>query len=87
MRKGFESGSIGGIMRRFEQLGIADSRWKLVSGLVFTRGLDWSDGDGGTSRLSLMLLPSWIKIRWRAGELQPAKLYVHAYAKLTDDAR
>ena len=22
-----------------------------------------------------------------AGELQPAKLYVHAYAKLTDDAR
>ena len=78
----FESGVASHVVRLFQEWGIADDRVKMAPDLAFARGLPWVRDDGSTCTCMLTLFPVWAKVRWRAGVLQPAKLYACAKATI-----
>ena len=82
VQKTFEDGAGAHVMELLEEWGIADSRWKLSVGSAFARALPMSASDGTTGRFCLTLMPQWVKVRWKDGVLQPAKLYHFANATL-----
>ena len=84
VRSSFESGRAGRIMRLFEERGIVDGRWRLVPQAAFARSLPVEREDGSCGKYGFTLMPQWAKARWRAGELQPAKLYFLASAGFVD---
>ena len=71
----FKRGPFAKLFGLFEQWGIADERWKLAADAAFARGLPVEREDGSKGVVSLVLLPQWVKARWRNRVLQPAKLY------------
>ena len=60
----------------------ADARWRDAARAAFARAIDVEGADGAPGRLALTVMPQWVKVRWRAGELQAAKLYHSAGATL-----
>lgn len=83
----FETGIAGTIMRRLEQWGAADERWRLAPEAAFARSIPMERDDGTIGRYAFTLMPQWVKARWKSGVLQQAKLYYIAKAGFTDDQR
>ena len=78
--KSFASGAGAAIMAKLREWGIADGRVAHVADMAFTRGVDlWAD-DGSSAPFGFSLVPGWLKVRWRGGVLQPAKMYMKASA-------
>ena len=71
----FRDGNAARLMALLEDWSVADSRWKTAAGMAFTRGIPIEDEEGREKLFALVLTPNWLKVRWRAGVLQPAKLY------------
>lgn len=75
VNESFESGPGARIMQLLEELGAADSRWKLTPQASFARALPIELDGGSPARYGFTLMPQWAKVRWRNGVLQPSKLY------------
>ena len=89
VQSSFADGAGARVMDLLEELGAADSRWKLGAQAAFARALPVELDDGETGRYAFTLMPQWVKARWANRELQPAKLYLLAHAGLlngTDNA-
>lgn len=72
-RKSFESGRDAEIMHFLESWNIADERWKLCGDMAFAKYLPTGQ--------AVILLPQWVKVRWKDKTLQPAKMYCQGCAK------
>ena len=84
IRASFLAGPFADVMNLFESWGSADSRWKLVSDMCFTRSLPVEDENGNARHLALVLQPHWIKLRWTDAVLLNSKMYCLANSALTD---
>ena len=71
----FATGPIAKVMELLESMGAADERWHYAADAAFARALPMQRDDGTIGRFSFTLMPQWLKVRWKAGVLQPAKLY------------
>ncbi|MBQ9044045.1 MAG: hypothetical protein IJ111_14670, partial [Eggerthellaceae bacterium] len=80
VRKFFTSGAGAALMERLREWGIADGRAAHVADMAFTRGANVLRDDGSSVPFGFSLLPGWLKVRWRGGVLQPAKMYMEASA-------
>ena len=78
----FTSGVGARIMGTLEEWGAADERWRLGAQAAFARGIPVLKDDGTPGNYAFTIMPQWAKARWRAGVLQPAKLYHLAHAGL-----
>lgn len=78
--RSFTNGAGASIMAQLQEWGIADERVGHVADMTFTRGMHISLGDGSTKPFGFSLVPAWLKVRWRGGTLEPAKLYMNASA-------
>lgn len=76
----FANGAGASVMAQLREWGIADERVAHVADMAFTRGVDLRADDGSSVPFGFSLVPSWIKVRWRGGVLQPAKVYMNASA-------
>ena len=85
VRASFRDGADGKIMGILEDWGIADGRQVLIAGMSFTRSIPVRDGEGNLRRYALVLNPVWVKVRWRGGKIQPAKMYCMAHAGLMEE--
>lgn len=81
----FADGRGARVMTLLEQWGIVDERWKLGAQAAFARAIPVELEDGTAGRYSLVLMPQWVKVRWRNGVLQPAKLYHWGHAGVMED--
>lgn len=80
VRRSFASGVGASVMAQLREWGIADEREAHVAEMAFTRGVNvWRD-DGSFVPFGFSLLPGWLKVQWRNGILQPAKMYMMASA-------
>ena len=80
VRKSFASGAGAAIMAKLREWGIADGRAAHVADMAFTRGVNVQRDDGSSVPFGFSLVPGWLKVRWRGGVLQPAKMYMEASA-------
>ena len=76
----FREGAAAGLVAQLKAWGIADGRADLIAGLSLTRGVPVVHADGTRGAYGFSLVPGWLKVRWAAGELKPAKLYLKASA-------
>lgn len=76
----FADGPAALIMELLQQWRVADERWKLAVEATIARSIPVELADGTAGRYGFSLIPLWAKVRWRAGVLQPAKLYLLAGA-------
>ena len=83
----FEGGPSGRVMDWLGQAGIADERRKLIPAAAFARSIPATRPDGSIDKYAFTLMPQWVKARWRAGELQPAKMYYYAHAGFLEDEK
>ena len=67
-------------MAQLQEWGIADERVGHVGEMTFTRGMYVHSDDGSSVPFGFSLIPAWLKVRWRNGILEPAKLYMNASA-------
>jgi len=81
----FDNGPGSHVTKLLERWGIADKRWRDAINATFARALPVQLEDGAIGRYSFTLMPQWVKVRWRKGVLQPAKLYFLANAGLLND--
>ncbi|MBR3158340.1 MAG: hypothetical protein IKF14_04470 [Atopobiaceae bacterium] len=86
VRSSFAQGPAEKVMSLLQLMGAADERWKLAPGAAFARAIPVTLDDGTPNKLAFTLMPQWSKARWRAGELQPAKLYYLGKASFTSIA-
>ena len=77
----FAHGDASRIMGCFRDFGVTDERADIVADASITRMLPMVADDGSLVRFAFTLMPLWIKARWVAGELVPAKLYYQAVAR------
>ena len=80
VRRSFASGAGAAIMAQLREWGIADERVGHVGEMTFTRGMHIHSDDGSSVPFGFSLIPAWLKVRWRNGILEPAKLYMNASA-------
>ena len=80
VRRSFASGVGAAVMAQLREWGIADGRTTHVTEMAFTRGVNVWAGNGTSVPFGFSLNPGWLKVRWRDGVLQPAKLYMNASA-------
>ena len=73
-RDSFRSGSARGLVEQLQGWGIADERADLMADLAFTRGIPVRGDDGSMRGYGFSLVPGWLKVRWKDGVLQPAKM-------------
>ena len=66
-------GAAGELMHQIEAWGLADSRWRHLTGTMFAKHV--SRGDAATL---LYCYPAFIKLRWKSGEPIDAKTYLIA---------
>ncbi|MBQ9021021.1 MAG: hypothetical protein IJ113_03250 [Eggerthellaceae bacterium] len=76
----FANGPASRVMQFFQERGVADERWHLSSDMTFARAIPVSNEDGSKSKYAFVVFPKWVKARWRAGVLQPAKMYTYVHA-------
>ena len=69
-------GAAGSLMRRVEEWGLADERWRLLEGTVFAKRLK-----RGAEDHLLWCFPAFLKLRWIDGEPLDAKAYLIASAQ------
>ena len=75
IRASFRDGAGARIMSLLENWGIADERWKLGIDAAIARTVPVELPDGTKTRCMFIVLPQWVKVRWKGAVLQPAKLY------------
>ncbi|MBQ9069092.1 MAG: hypothetical protein IJ131_08540 [Eggerthellaceae bacterium] len=85
IRESFAHGAGAMLVAQLKEWGIADSRVDLVPDMAFTRALLMEHDDGTTRGYAFVLAPGWLKVRWRNGVLQPAKMYLRAHAGFIKD--
>ena len=73
-RESFENGRNAGIMKFLEGWNIVDDRWKTCGDMAFAKLLPTGQ--------AVILLPQWVKVRWKDKTLQPAKMYCQGCTKL-----
>ena len=73
-RQSFENGRNAEIMHFLEGWNIVDDRWKLCGEMAFAKFLPTGQ--------AVVLLPQWVKVRWKNRKLQPAKMYCQGCTKL-----
>ena len=69
-------GEAGTLMRRVEEWGLADDRWRLLADATFAKRV----ARGGQSKL-LYCYPAFVKLRWRNARPLDAKAYLIAGAQ------
>lgn len=77
----FEDGAGARVMDLLESWGAADERWKSGVEASLTRTVPVELSDGTEGRYLFILLPQWVKARWKDAKLQPAKFYYTAFAR------
>lgn len=82
VRASFEDGPASSVLGMLERWGAADGRWRLVADAAFAKSVAVDLEHGETGRYAFVLMPQWVKARWTARDLQPAKLYHYAHAGL-----
>lgn len=82
VHEAFASGKAGEVMAWLEAHGIADARWRQAIDATFARAVPVELDDGSLGSFAFTVMPQWVKVRWKAGVLQPSKLYVYANAQL-----
>ena len=82
VNQSFGNGPAARVLEMLERWGAADGRWRLVSSAAFARAIGVELEDGSRGRYAFTLMPQWVKARWVAGVLQPAKLYYLGHAGL-----
>lgn len=85
VRKSYDSGLAGRMLGTLGRFGAADERWRLSADAAFARALPMELDDGSMGRYQFVLMPRWVKARWRNGVLQPSKLYLYGTAGLSDN--
>ena len=86
-RGSFESGAGARVVEQLGEWGIADERAGGIAEMTLTRGIPVARGDGSWGVHGFALVPRWLKVRWRDGVLQPAKVYMQASAGPANDLR
>ena len=80
VRRSFADGAGASIVAQLQEWGIADDRVAHVAEMTFTRGMYLQSDDGSLKPFGFSLIPTWLKVRWRGGVLEPAKLYMNVSA-------
>lgn len=75
VRASFREGACAHVMELLESWGVADGRWRAGIDAVFAKGLPVELDDGSVGRYAFVIMPQWVKARWRGARLQPSKLY------------
>ena len=75
VHESFANGPGARIMHLLESWGIADERWKLGVEATLARTVPVELPNGTEERFAFIIMPQWVKVRWRGARLQPAKLY------------
>lgn len=75
-----ESGYGASFMQVLQGWGLADDRWKHISGAAFARHVGFEREDGSDGRFALCIRFNYAKVKFRAGEPQPAKFYLTCVA-------
>ena len=75
-----ETGYGARLMHELQSWGLADDRWKLIAGAAFARHISCERDDGSEGRFALCIRFNYAKIKFRAGEPQPAKFYLNCHA-------
>ena len=70
-----EGGAAEKLLAQVEQTGLADGRWRLVPGAIYSTLVD-----AGDAKVALYNVPTFIKLRLREGEPLDAKIYLQAGA-------
>ena len=70
----FKNGRDAEIMHFLEGWNIVDDRWKLCGDMAFAKYLPTGQ--------AVVLLPQWVKVRWKNKILQPAKMYCQGCTKV-----
>ena len=76
VREDFLTGPSSQLISLLQDCGIADARTQHVPDLALTQGIPYAQDDGSMRKCRLSLIPLWVKVRWKNGVLQPAKLYL-----------
>ena len=84
VHENFRNGPASKVMGLLERWGVADERWKLGIDATFARSIPVELSDGATGKLCFVIMPQWVKIRWRNGVLQPSKIYHYGNAEVLD---
>ena len=71
-----ESGYGSVLMQALQGWGLADDRWKLIAGAAFARHIGYEREDGTEGRFALCIKFNYAKVKFKAGEAQPAKFYL-----------
>ena len=82
VRSSFTDGADARVMGLLESWGVADERWKQGVDMTVAHALPVNLHDGTPGRYGIMIMPQWVKVRWKAAKLRPAKLYHLATAGL-----
>ncbi|MDO4400597.1 MAG: hypothetical protein Q4D27_06580 [Coriobacteriia bacterium] len=64
------------LMHALQGWGLADDRWKLIAGAAFGRHVGYEREDGAEGRFFLCIRFNYAKVKFKAGEPQPAKFYL-----------
>lgn len=75
VRESFASGAASEIMSYFTELGIADERTGMLSGMATSFAFPSLDETGEAAQYAMVLHPMWLKIRWKGARLCSAKCY------------
>ena len=75
-----ESGYGAAVMRALQGWELADDRWKTIAGAAFARHVGFERDDGTEGRFALCIRFNYAKVKFRAGEPQPAKFYLTCIA-------
>ena len=71
-----ESGYGAKLMQTLQGWGLADDRWKLIAGAAFARHVGYERDDATEGRFALCILFNYAKVKFKDGDLQPAKFYL-----------
>lgn len=75
-RECMESGYGAALMNVLQGWGLADDRWKLISGAAFGRHIGYEKEDGTIGRFALCIKFNYAKVKFKGCVPQPAKFYL-----------
>ena len=64
-----------------ETWGVADDRWRAIASSSFGTAIPLPAEAGADKALLMSCLPAFIKVKWRNGQPQPAKVYLQCAAR------
>ncbi len=75
VRESFRNGTAAKIMSHFSELGIADERTDMLSGMSASFAFPAVNENGEITGYKMIIHPMWLKIRWKGARLCNAKCY------------